>query len=77
MKSFLYYYLKTFKDIIANQSILTTDPRLRCSCRRCPPPDMSAALTFRPVTRAELPAVVALQADDVLGRGRESAELAP
>ena len=24
MKSFLYYYLKTFKDIIANQSILTT-----------------------------------------------------
>jgi ABC-2 type transport system permease protein len=24
MKSFLHYYLKTFKDIIANQSILTT-----------------------------------------------------
>ena len=38
---------------------------------------MSAALTFRPVTRADVPAVVALLADDVLGRGRESAELAP
>ena len=24
MKSFLHYYLKTFKDIITNQSILTT-----------------------------------------------------
>ena len=24
MKSFLHYYLKTFKDIIATQSILTT-----------------------------------------------------
>ena len=24
MKSFLHYYFKTFKDIIANQSILTT-----------------------------------------------------
>ena len=38
---------------------------------------MSAALTFRPVTRADVPAVVALLADDALGRGRESAELAP
>ena len=38
---------------------------------------MSAALTFRPATRADIPAVVALLADDVLGRGRESAELAP
>lgn len=38
---------------------------------------MSAALTFRPVTRADVTAVVALLADDVLGRGRESAELAP
>ena len=38
---------------------------------------MSAALTFRPVTRADVPALVALLADDVLGRGRESAELAP
>lgn len=38
---------------------------------------MSAALTFRPVTREDVPAVVALLADDVLGRGRESAELAP
>lgn len=38
---------------------------------------MSAALTFRPATRADVPAVVALLADDVLGRGRESAELAP
>ncbi len=38
---------------------------------------MSAALTFRLATRADVPAVVALLADDVLGRGRESAELAP
>ena len=38
---------------------------------------MSAALTFRLATRADVTAVVALLADDVLGRGRESAELAP
>ena len=38
---------------------------------------MSAALTFRPVTRADVTAVVALLADDVLGRGRESGQLDP
>ncbi|NHF73210.1 GNAT family N-acetyltransferase [Paracoccus xiamenensis] len=38
---------------------------------------MSAALTFRPATRADVPAVVALLADDVLGRGRETGQLDP
>ena len=38
---------------------------------------MSAALTFRLATRADVTAVVALLADDVLGRGRESGQLAP
>lgn len=38
---------------------------------------MSAALTFRPASRADVPAVVALLADDVLGQGRESGQLAP
>ena len=38
---------------------------------------MSAALTFRPARRADVPAVVALLADDVLGRGRESGQLDP
>lgn len=34
-------------------------------------------MRFRPATRADIPAVVALLADDVLGRGREVADLAP
>ena len=38
---------------------------------------MSAALTFRLATRADVTAVVALLADDVLGRGRESGQLDP
>ena len=38
---------------------------------------MTTALTFRPARRADVPAVVALLADDVLGRGRESGQLAP
>lgn len=36
---------------------------------------MIAALTFRPATRADVPAIMALLADDVLGRDRESADL--
>ena len=35
------------------------------------------ALGFRPATRADVGAVVALLADDVLGQGRETADLAP
>ncbi|GHF35934.1 GNAT family N-acetyltransferase [Seohaeicola zhoushanensis] len=34
-------------------------------------------ILFRPATAADVPAVVALLADDVLGAGRESADLAP
>ena len=34
-------------------------------------------MNFRPATRADVPAVVALLADDALGRGRETADLAP
>ena len=36
-----------------------------------------AALTFRPATREDVPAVLALLADDVLGQGRESPDPAP
>lgn len=32
---------------------------------------------FRPATRDDVPAVVGLLADDMLGRGREASELAP
>ncbi|HRO14368.1 MAG TPA: GNAT family N-acetyltransferase [Paracoccus sp. (in: a-proteobacteria)] len=32
---------------------------------------------FRPATRADIPAVVAMLADDILGAGREGAEMAP
>ncbi len=38
---------------------------------------MNTALIFRPATRADVPAVTALLADDVLGRGRESADPGP
>lgn len=34
-------------------------------------------MIWREATRADVPAVVALLADDVLGQGRESADLAP
>jgi len=34
-------------------------------------------MRFRPATRADIPAVAALLADDMLGRGRESADLDP
>lgn len=36
---------------------------------------MTENATFRPALRADVPAVVALLADDVLGRGREIADL--
>ena len=36
-----------------------------------------AALGFRPATRADVPAVIALLADDMLGQGRETADPAP
>lgn len=34
-------------------------------------------VAFQPATRADVPAVVALLADDILGRGRETADLDP
>ncbi|RCW88907.1 GNAT family N-acetyltransferase [Paracoccus lutimaris] len=37
----------------------------------------ASALGFRPATRADVPAVIALLADDMLGQGRETADLAP
>lgn len=37
----------------------------------------ASEIRFRPATAADVPAVVALLADDVLGAGRESADLAP
>ncbi len=37
---------------------------------------MTGPLTFRPATRADVAAVMVLLADDVLGQGRESGDLA-
>lgn len=35
------------------------------------------AVTFRPATEADLPALVAMLADDILGRARETEDMAP